>query len=128
MKQNKVVYTVLTGYKEHLQNPFFNHSDGYEKICFTDNPNLKSDVWSIERLDDCGLDYERESRRPKLLPHRFLSNFELSLYVDNTVRFKVDPKEIFQQCADAPSPFVCFHHPAVARRRYWPTCMEVLRR
>ncbi|MTF38975.1 glycosyltransferase domain-containing protein [Cyanobacterium aponinum] len=106
-----VVYTVLTGHKEELQNPFPENSSGYERICFTDNPNLKSDDWEIILMDNHYLGSARESRRPKLLPHRFLPNFEWSLYIDNNVRFKVDPLEIYQKYSQSNSPFICFKHP-----------------
>ena len=56
-----VVYTVLTGHKEELQNPFPEHSTGYERICFTDNPELKSDYWTIIKMDSHSLDCVRES-------------------------------------------------------------------
>ncbi|AFY50919.1 putative O-linked N-acetylglucosamine transferase, SPINDLY family [Nostoc sp. PCC 7524] len=112
MNQNKcVVYTVLTGYKENLRNPFPNDSFGYERICFTDNPELQSKDWSIVLIDNHSLKAERESRRPKLLPHHFLSDFEHSLYIDNTIDFKVDPLDIFKKYINSQSSLVCFNHP-----------------
>ncbi len=110
-KKNLVVYTVLTGYKENLRNPFPENSHGYERICFTDNPNLKSKDWTIVLMDNHYLGAERESRRPKLLPHRFLSDFEWSLYLDNTVDLKTCPQEILEQYSKSESLFVCFKHP-----------------
>jgi len=114
----RVVYTVLAGHKEYLNNPFVDVgiSSDYDRICFTDNPNLKSEVWSIWLLDSYGLKPELESRRPKILPHRFLDNYDVSLYIDNTVKFKQDPTLIFEQYGQSDSPMVCFKHP-------WRNCI-----
>lgn len=113
MATKKAVYTVITGYKEVLNNPLKNISKGndYDAICFTDNPSLKSDFWTIKLLDTQGLNPAHESRLPKLLPHKFLSEFQVSLYIDNTVTFNTDPQEIFDSYEHSISPLVCFPHP-----------------
>ncbi len=112
MNKNRfVVYTVITGYKEEIRNPFPYNSPDYERICFTDNPELESKDWTIVPIDNHYLKSERESRRPKLLPHRFLPDFEYSLYIDNTVDFKVDPLDIYKKYINSDSSLVCFNHP-----------------
>lgn len=111
-----VVYTVLTGHKEELQNPFPKNSSGYERICFTDNPNLKSDYWTIVLMDDQHLDSVREYNRYKLLPHRFLPDFDWSLYFDNTVYLKTEPLIIWEKYSHSKSSFICFKHP-------WRDCL-----
>jgi hypothetical protein len=46
------------------------------------------------------------------MPHRFLRDYDWSLYIDNTVRLKVPPRQIFSEfLSNAPSPYVCFRHP-----------------
>jgi len=113
MSANKfVVYTVLTGGKEAVRNPFQDDYSGYEKICFTDNPNLQSKDWSVVLMDNHSLGAERESRRPKLLPHKFLSDFECSLYIDNTVDLKVDPLEIRKHYLKDKCSLFAFKHPS----------------
>ena len=104
-----VVYTVLTGDKENLRNPFPENFKNYERVCFTDNPNIKSKDWDVVLIDNYYLGSERESRRVKLRPHEFLENFDYSLYIDNTVSLKIDPLEILHKYAT--SSFVCFSHP-----------------
>lgn len=111
MTKNLVIYTVLTGSKEELQNPFPENSHGYERICFTDNPNLKSQDWTIVLMDNHYLGAERESRLPKLLPHRFLSDFQWSLYIDNTINLTTDPQEIWKHYSQKESSLICFKHP-----------------
>ena len=106
-----VVYSVLTGSHAHLANPFPPGCRGFERICFTDDPDLSSDDWSIVRMDPALLDPERESRRPKILPHRFLPDFDISVYIDGTVTFKVDPMVAISHVLDGDSSFACFRHP-----------------
>lgn len=111
-----VVYTVLTGAYDPLSNPFPEGATGFERICFTDDPNLVSSNWDVVLLEDSALDTARESRRPKLLPHRFLEAFEWSLYLDNNVRLKVNPVDIRNDYASSDTRFVCFSHP-------WRSCI-----
>ena len=106
-----VVFTVLTGGKETLGNPFPPGSTGFERVCFTDDPNLRSDHWSVVHMESRGLDPERESRRPKLLPHRFLADFDWSLYIDGTVRLRVHPDTVLERYTTSASSMTCFAHP-----------------
>lgn len=88
------IYTVIIGDKEELGNPLtelstFDSSDlALDFICFTDNHNLKSDVWRFEYIDNGHLPPEKLSRRPKAMPHKYLPDCHYSLYIDNTVGFK----------------------------------------
>jgi hypothetical protein len=65
-------------------------------ICFTDDPGLVSKTWEIRPLKLLfGEDFVRSQRDCKLRPHRFLPDFDASLYIDNSVLLKVAPEEIF---------------------------------
>jgi hypothetical protein len=96
-RKRLVIYTVLTGSKEPLGKPLaeLQSSDSDLEIgfvCFTDNRQLKSDVWEFRYLDEIPLPPEKLSRRPKALPHEYLQDWEYSLYVDNIVVFKRLPQ------------------------------------
>lgn len=89
-----VIYTVLLGDKESLGSPL-SALDGkagsdlhIDFICFTDNRALASDVWKFVYIDNHNLPAEKLSRRPKALPHEYLSDWTHSLYIDNVVTFK----------------------------------------
>jgi hypothetical protein len=91
------IYTVLTGDKEPLGNPIGRLQSietdlKIEFICFTDNPNLKSNVWNCRVFDTHRLPPEKSSRRPKALPHEYLAEHDYSLYMDNICELKRLPK------------------------------------
>lgn len=90
-----VVYTAIFGDYEPLLDPkVINKNLDY--ICFTDNPNLKSDVWTVKVIPDyvndfnnfnneisfTDLDYTRRARTIKTLPHVFLKDYDFSIWVD----------------------------------------------
>lgn len=106
-----VVYTALTGSESVLNDPFPPDCRGFERICFTDDLSIAPNGWTLVDLKPHYLDPARESRRPKLLPHVFLPEFEWSLWIDNTIRLKIDPAEILRQHIDKGQDFWCFRHP-----------------
>lgn len=114
-RKRLVIYTVLTGSKEPLGEPLaelqISGSDleiGF--ICFTDNRQLKSEVWEFRYLDDIPLPAEKLSRRPKALPHEYLQDWEYSLYVDNIVSFKRLPQSSDLKQDEAVPVFKTFRH------------------
>ena len=107
---NRVVYTCLFGHSE-LFNDFEYERNGIDFVCFTDDPELRSDFWKIELLPRRVLDPARAAKKIKALPHIYLAQYDWSLYIDNTVRLKVEPNRLFDEfLAPAKSPMVCFRH------------------
>ncbi|WP_375415498.1 glycosyltransferase domain-containing protein [uncultured Bradyrhizobium sp.] len=106
----RVVYTCLFGHSE-LFNDFSYDRDGIDFVCFTDDPELRSDFWKIELLPRRVLDPARAAKKIKALAHLYLAQYDCSLYLDNTVRLKAEPKRMFEQyLAPSKSPLVCFRH------------------
>ena len=113
----RVVYTCLFGYSEQFNDLVYERDPSIDFICFTDMPELESDFWQIQKVDCGELDPARAAKQRKILAHRFLENYDASLYIDNTVRLKMAPLEIFERYLDpSPSSFVCFIHP-------WRSCV-----
>jgi Protein of unknown function (DUF616) len=107
----RVVYTCLFGHSE-LFNDFEYERDGIDFVCFTDDPELRSEFWKIELMPRRALDPARAAKKIKALPHVYLAQYDESLYIDNTVRLKATPKRLFEDyLAPANSPLVCFRHP-----------------
>ena len=108
-----VVYTVLVGDKETLNDPLRIIGRGSETdlridyVCFTDNDALTSPTWQMRKLEHPLMPPERLSRLPKTQPNLFFANYEHSLYIDNTVVFKRLPRR-----SDLGKHlFRAFHHP-----------------
>lgn len=76
-----VVYTAIFGNRDRLMRPTAFKNVDY--ICFTDNPSLKSDIWKIVYVKE-GEDPRRLAKIYKILPHKFLPNYQYSLWVDGT--------------------------------------------
>ena len=87
----KVVYTCITGGYDSLIDPTFITND-FDYICFTDNLELKSDVWDIKPLpkETDELSQIKKQRYVKINPHKLLGDYELSIWVDGNVELKGD--------------------------------------
>ena len=90
----KVVYTCITGGYDGLIEPKY-ISDGFDYVCYTDNPNLISYIWDIRPLPEetDELSTIKKQRYVKLNPHRLLSEYELSIWVDGNVSLNGDLNE-----------------------------------
>lgn len=88
-----VVYTVITGGYDKLRKHF--DVDGYDFICFTDNENLKSDFWEIRYIPDelKELSDSKKNRCIKILPHKYLPEYDFSIYIDGNIDIKGDINE-----------------------------------
>jgi hypothetical protein len=103
-----VIYTAITGGKDALRPPLHVPPD-VRCVCFTDDPSLRSDGWEIRVLDGSEPDPGRHARRPKLLPHLFLPEFEWSLWVDANFQI-VGNLEPFLSEHLPRAPFQAFRH------------------
>lgn len=93
-KNKKVIYTCITGPYDCLDDPFI-ISPGYDYVCFTNDNAIKSDIWDIrpipKELD--GLSEVKKQRCIKINPHKYLPEYELSIWVDGNVKLKKDANE-----------------------------------
>lgn len=116
----------MFGYSERFNDFAYEGAENIDFICFTDDPELTSAFWKIKVVPSGLLDPARTAKQFKVLAHRFLPDYDWSLYIDNTVRLKVPPQRIFDQfLAGTPSPFVCFRH--YERKCVYDEADEVLR-
>lgn len=107
-----VVYTCWFGFSEHFNDVIYDRADNIDFICFTDDDELRSEFWTMRYAESGMLDPALAAKQIKALAHRFLPEYDYSLYVDNTLRLKASPRRIFDEfLANAPSSLVCFRHP-----------------
>jgi len=106
---NGVIYTVITGEYDKLHIPEY-INDEFDYICFTDNPELKSDIWDIRLIvNNEGLDTVRLARKTKILVHKYLKDYDYSIYVDGKIAIIGDLKNYIDKYSKG-SPLLCFPH------------------
>jgi hypothetical protein len=87
----RVVYTAVFGNYDEVAR--VDPECGCEFVCFTDNPRLAAPGWRKVTVDSQGDAPALANRRYKMLPHRFLADYDESLYLDGHV--------VIQRCPDA---------------------------
>ena len=84
----KVIYTAITGKYDNLQEPEY-IPKGYDFICFTDHKiNKSNSIWNIKHILPLYNDNTRVARKYKILPHRFLPEYDLSIWIDGNFIIK----------------------------------------
>lgn len=94
-RPRRAVYTILFGdYEELLPQPALVQSVT-DAFCFTDDPSLQSDEWTVvhvgRRLPG---DVVRSQRAIKVCFFDYLADYDEVLYIDNSVRLKQAPEKI----------------------------------
>lgn len=104
-----VVYTVITGNYDELKEPIF-VDEKADYICFTDNRNMRSNIWKIRYLEnEENYNAVMLSRLPKILPHRFFPEYEYSIYIDGKMRC-IGNLEEYVYLYGKNAPMLCFPH------------------
>jgi len=96
----KVLYTVVVGGYDPIRRP--PRIEGWDFVLFTDRPvklwQRIGRFWDVRSLEGGGLDLARTSRLPKILPHKFLPEYDYSLYADASIVFRRDPTHLAEEC------------------------------
>ncbi len=86
-----VVFTALFGRYETLNELAISKNPATRYVCFTDDPSLTSGTWEVLVVDTEATESpSRASREIKMLGHKHFPEGTRSLYIDNTVRLRVD--------------------------------------
>lgn len=80
-KAKYVVYTCLSNNYDSLKVPEYLDPE-VDYICFSDRPTYGYGIWQLREYDQKSPDSTRTSRHPKILPHKYLSEYESSIYID----------------------------------------------
>ena len=76
-----LVYSAIFGGKDRLFNNQFKIPEA-DYVMFSDNPEIKSDIWKIKIINNNRFRPHRLSRYYKLLPHRHFPEYKYSLWID----------------------------------------------
>ena len=96
MENKTVIYTAIFGGKDSLIEPEY-IPKGCDFICFTDNENLRSNTWQIRKVEPGFDDPVRSAKIFKILPHNFLSEYEISIWVDGNLLVKGDVNKLVKR-------------------------------
>ena len=107
-KNSMVIYTAIIGDYDELKTPK-QIQDNCTYVCFTDRKSIKSDVWEIRHVDG-GDDPRKTVREYKMFPHKFLSEYETSIWVDASLELQGDMWEYVKRYQSS-SPILLFPHP-----------------
>lgn len=98
MRGRFCVYTALTGNYEKLNEQPVAAGSNIDFICFTDDASLESKTWKIIKIDPMFADDPVRSQRVvKLSPHEYCADYDVSLYIDNSVILSAKPEDIFER-------------------------------
>jgi hypothetical protein len=111
MSPRRVVYTVLMGgYESLLEQPQAG-AQGTDLICFTDDPETTSETWQVRHVKPAlPADPNRSSRRPKILAHEYLADYDESLYIDNAVLLTAPADVVFDHMLTSTEPMAVARH------------------
>lgn len=89
-RKTKVIYTSIVGGFDSLIQPSA-IDDNFDYICFVKKGQYttgQQGVWILKEIPFETSDNRQLSRFPKLLPHKVLSDYEYSLWIDGNVSIK----------------------------------------
>lgn len=104
-----VIYSAITGNYDNVKEPEY-ISEDVDYILFTNNPNIRSDVWKIHFIDNPeGLDNVRLARKIKIMGHEILKKYDYSIWIDAKLKIKGDLKQ-YVLTNRGNNGILCFNH------------------
>ena len=95
-REKLVVYTAIAGGgRDELQEP--EPESGVDYVCFTDQP-FKSQVWDIRPFTWKHAESVRTAKHPKINPHQYFPDHQVSVWVDGNFKPKANIREIANDC------------------------------
>jgi hypothetical protein len=89
----KAVFTFIIGNYDHLKTPAV-ISQGWDYICFTDNPGLTSSVWDVRLTtregEDRTLEDKKFAMKHMILAHQYLPGYDLTLSLGGMLQINCD--------------------------------------
>ena len=114
VKNKRVIYTCITGNYEALV-PLTNRQSDFDYICFTDNSGLTSDFWELRQVPQelLKLSCVKQQRIIKICPHRYLPDYDESIWIDGAVDVLSDPNKFIEKfCSDSNKSVFIRKHPS----------------
>lgn len=112
MQNSKIIYTCIVGNYDTLKTPTF-VSPEFDYVCFTDNPNITSDIWEIRSIpeDIKNNTYTFINRYIKWFPNKLFPKYDFSIYVDGSMKQINDLNQFIENnCNDSNIPMYLLPH------------------
>ena len=95
---NVVCYTCITDRYDSLKQPLVVSKD-IDYVYFTDNLSLQSNIWQIRPIPDelRNLSNVKKQRVIKICPHRYLREYDISIWIDGSMQVQGDLQKFIQQ-------------------------------
>jgi hypothetical protein len=104
------VYTCITGGYDKLEIPSFVDSR-IDYFCFTDNDiHQANDFWFTKLLNLPDLDNKDVNRYVKMHPHIFLSDYDITVYIDGNVKIVGDLYGLLSEINGVDGVFFAYTH------------------
>lgn len=106
----KVIYTVITGQYDKL-NELTEKNPEWDYVCLTDDPdNMYSETWDIQGINTRnGSSPLKLSRFPKAMPFNFFPRYGIAVYVDANLRLTADIQTLIDRYPE--SDIIVSKHP-----------------
>ena len=86
------IYTsIFGGYDDLIDDQF--QMDGVDYICFTDR-DIKSKTWKVVKSTPIYNDSNRNAKKYKVLPHRYLNDYDWSIWIDGNIKVISDIRSL----------------------------------
>jgi len=89
------VYTSIFGKYDILHEDQF-QMEGVDYLCFTDE-DLQSNTWNVIKSTPIYNDPNRNAKKYKILPHRYLKNYDYSVWVDGNILIISDIRDLVKK-------------------------------
>ncbi|UCF06968.1 MAG: DUF616 domain-containing protein [bacterium] len=86
-----VIYTAIFGGYDGLLPQL--RLEGTDYVCFTDRA-MKSKTWQVRVIDPVYTDPVRNARLVKVLPHRYLPEYDISIWIDGNIMVVGDVRRL----------------------------------
>jgi len=111
--KRKAVYTFIFGDYDDLKSPTI-ITPGWDYICFTDDPTLRSDVWEV-RLSPRGrsdrqLEQKKYAMKHMILFHRYLKGYDLSLSIGAQLELNCNLDDLMREHFQASDDMMICRH------------------
>lgn len=109
-----VVYTCITGGYDCLKEVPEQFREGLDFVCYTDDPNLKSETWTMRMIPKelSKLTKVKQQRIIKICASKFFPEYDASLWIDGSMEIIGNIVDILKQCDLKKYPLWTLKHPS----------------